>query len=98
MFRFALAFCAGAAAVHALPALWRGEAVAAIAVLGLVAARRQPLAAAMLAGFAWTQLLAALWLALRLALRARPRGGRDSPAACPRLRSSGKTGPISTWT
>jgi hypothetical protein len=33
MFRFALAFCAGAAAVHALPALWCGEAVAAIAVL-----------------------------------------------------------------
>jgi competence protein ComEC len=62
MFRFALAFCAGVAAVHALPALWRGEAVAAIAVLGLLAARRLPLAAAMLAGFAWTQLLAALWL------------------------------------
>ena len=28
MFRFALAFCAGAAAVHALPALWPGAAVA----------------------------------------------------------------------
>ena len=49
--------------MHALPALWRGEAVAAIAVLGLLAARRQPLAGVMLAGFAWTQLLAALWLA-----------------------------------
>ena len=62
MFRFALAFCAGAAAVHALPALWCGEAVAAIAVLGVIAVRRQPIAAFLLAGFAWTQLLAALWL------------------------------------
>jgi competence protein ComEC len=63
MIRFALAFCAGAAAVHVLPALWRGELIAAVAVLGVLAARRWPLAAAMLAGFAWTQLLAALWLA-----------------------------------
>jgi len=63
MIRFALAFCAGAAAVQALPALWRGEAVLAVAVLGLLAARRRPFAAALLAGFTWTQLLAGLWLA-----------------------------------
>jgi competence protein ComEC len=58
MFRIALAFCAGAAALHALPALWPPAAAMAIAAAAAVLLRRAPALAAGLAGFAW-----ALWIA-----------------------------------
>src|SRR5262245_56970146 len=57
--RIAVAFCAGAAALFALPSLWTWPALAALAVAALVAARRLPGVAAALAGFAWAQALAA---------------------------------------
>ena len=63
MFRISLAFCGGAAAVHALPALWPAAVVLALGSAAILAARRFPAAAAMLAGFAWTHFLASLWLA-----------------------------------
>ena len=63
MFRIALAFCAGAAAVHALPALWPAAVVLSIVCAAALAARRSPAIAAILAGFAWTHFLASLWLA-----------------------------------
>ncbi len=63
MFPIALAFCAGAAALHALPALWS------VPVLGLLLlgaghlVRRFPAAAAFLIGFIWSHALASVWLA-----------------------------------
>ncbi len=63
MFGFALAFCAGAAALLALPALWPAPAAAAPAVAAALLLRRRPLFAAALAGFAWTHSLATVWLA-----------------------------------
>ncbi len=63
MFRIAVTFCGGAAAVHALPALWPATVVLALGCSAVIAARRFPATAAMLAGFAWTHFLASLWLA-----------------------------------
>ena len=63
MFRIALAFCAGAAAVHALPALWPPAVALVLGCSAVLCARRFPPAAAVLAGFAWTHFLASLWLA-----------------------------------
>ena len=62
MFQIALAFCAGAAAVQSLPALWPALAAAAPAIAAALVARRRPVFAAALVGFAWTHLLAAHWL------------------------------------
>jgi competence protein ComEC len=63
MFRIALAFCAGAAAVHALPALLPAGAVFVPAIAAVFAVKRSPVVAAALAGFAWTHCLAFLWVA-----------------------------------
>ncbi len=63
MFGFALAFCAGAAALLALPALWPAPVAAAPAVAAALVVRRRPLLAASLVGFAWTHFLATVWLA-----------------------------------
>ena len=63
MFPIALAFCAGAAALHALPALWPAS-VPGLLLLGAgLVVRRFPAAAAFLIGFAWSHLLASAWLA-----------------------------------
>lgn len=59
----ALAFCAGAALVHALPALLPPVALTAPAVASLLLLRRRPLAATLLAGFLWTHVGAAHRLA-----------------------------------
>ncbi len=63
MFQIALAFCAGAAVVHALPALWPVAAAIVPASAAVLVARRHPVVAAALVGFAWTHCLAFLWLA-----------------------------------
>jgi competence protein ComEC len=62
MFRIALAFCAGAAALHVLAAPWPPAAVAVPALAALWTARRAPAAAAALAGFASALLAASLAL------------------------------------
>jgi predicted membrane metal-binding protein len=51
MFTWMLAFCAGAGALHALPQLLPGAALAALIVAALTWLRRRPLAGACLAGF-----------------------------------------------
>jgi competence protein ComEC len=58
MFPIAIAFCAGAAIVHALPALLPVALLAVPACIACMAFRRRPVLAALLAGFAWTHLLA----------------------------------------
>lgn len=66
MFRIALAFCAGAAALHALPLLPPAGAWVVPLLAAALAARRAPALAAGLAGFAWAlafagQALASAW-------------------------------------
>ena len=53
MFRIALAFCAGAAALHALPLLPPAGVWVALLFAAALAAHRAPALAAGLAGFAW---------------------------------------------
>jgi competence protein ComEC len=60
MFRIALAFCAGAAALHVLAAPWPPAAAAVPALAALWSARRAPAVAATLAGFASALLAASL--------------------------------------
>jgi competence protein ComEC len=62
MLRIALAFSAGTAAVLGLPALGPAVIAAAPALAAGLCARRRPVLAAALAGFAWTYLLAAGWV------------------------------------
>jgi competence protein ComEC len=63
MFGIALAFCAGAAALHALPALWPPAAAMAIAAAAASLLRGAPALAAGFAGFAWALWIASLALA-----------------------------------
>ena len=63
MFPIALAFCAGAAALHALPALFPAAALVLPAIAAALTIRRTPVTAVFLAGFVWTHLLALHWLA-----------------------------------
>ncbi len=63
MFPAALAFCAGAAALFALPALLPAAALWVPAFAAVLSIRRRPAVAAFAAGFVWTHLLAAHWLA-----------------------------------
>jgi competence protein ComEC len=63
MAAFAAAFCAGALALHLLPAAWPPAAIAAIAVLAAIAARFSHAAAGALAGFALAQAVASHALA-----------------------------------
>jgi competence protein ComEC len=58
MFRCILAYCAGALALHALPALWPRVALGGMAILVALAGRRLPAVAAALAGFAMAQAMA----------------------------------------
>ncbi|HEX9708017.1 MAG TPA: DNA internalization-related competence protein ComEC/Rec2 [Steroidobacteraceae bacterium] len=57
MFPIALAFCAGAAALHALPALWPPAALSVPLLVACLAVRRFPAGAAFLLGFAWCHVL-----------------------------------------
>jgi len=63
MFSVALAFCAGAAALHALPALWPPSVLALVLLAAGGASRRSAAVAAFLLGFAWSQVMASAWLA-----------------------------------
>jgi competence protein ComEC len=62
MSAIALAFCAGAAALHLLPALWPAGVLLLPLLAAGIAIRRFPAIAAFLLGFAWSQLLASAWL------------------------------------
>jgi competence protein ComEC len=62
MFSIALAFCAGAAALSALPALWPAPALACTWISAAVVIGRRPAAAAFLIGLAWSHALAFVWL------------------------------------
>jgi hypothetical protein len=63
MFPIALAFCAGAAALHALPALWSAPVLGLLLLGAGHLVRRFPAAAAFLIGFIWSHALASVWLA-----------------------------------
>jgi competence protein ComEC len=63
MFRIALAFCGGAAAIHALAAPWPLAAAAVPAAGAALVVRRSPAGAAALAGFAWALASGSLALA-----------------------------------
>jgi competence protein ComEC len=58
MFAFALAFCAGAAAMQLLPALWPAGVLLLTAIAAGLAVRRRPAVGAFLLGLAWSQQLA----------------------------------------
>jgi competence protein ComEC len=62
MFPIALAFCAGAAALHALPALWPAPVLGMLLLGAGLVVRRFPAASACLIGFSWSHALASVWL------------------------------------
>jgi competence protein ComEC len=62
MLAIALAFCAGAAAMQLLPALWPAGVLLLPLLVAGIAIGRFPASAAFLLGFTWSQLLAAAWL------------------------------------
>jgi competence protein ComEC len=63
MLRWAVAFCVGVAAMQALPVLWPVAATGVLAAVAVAFARKLPLFAAALAGFAWALLCASASLA-----------------------------------
>ena len=63
MWRWAIPFLSGAAALHALPALGPASVPVILIAAGMAAARRWPLLAAAVAGLAWSHVLATAWVA-----------------------------------
>jgi competence protein ComEC len=63
MWRWAIPFLAGAAGLHALPALGPASLPVVLIAAGMAAVRRWPLLAAAVGGLAWSHLLATDWVA-----------------------------------